>query len=362
MNVPREFLLGVATSAFQIEGAQGRGRSIWDRFLNLGPEFRAARHLERWEADLELLVELGVDAYRLSLSWPRIEAGGLDFYVKLLDRLAELGIQRWVTLYHWELPERLCWTLPETVEAFRHFVRRVGPRLSVDAWCTLNEPWCSGVLGYQEGEHAPGLRLPDLSAVRQHLLAAHRAALEELRLISSAPVGLVAVPLVARGDPERAAAWFAAENDPWLADLDPGDFLGVNVYYPTFLDGLPPGTPVNSMGWPVVPGVMTEVLEQVYRRYRPPRLVVTETGFASGPGLRDAERIRFLRQMLEEALAARERGLPVDGFFVWSLFDNYEWGYGEDVRFGLYETDYAAGARRARDSARWLAALTRAGR
>lgn len=355
MKVPREFLLGVATSAWQIEGAQGRGPSIWDRFLGLGADFRAARHLERWETDLELLRDLEVDAYRLSLSWPRIEAGGLDFYVRLLERLGELGIRRWVTLYHWELPERLCWTRPETVDAFREFVGFVAPRLLglVDNWCTLNEPWCSGVLGYQEGEHAPGLRLPDLSPVREHLRAAHCAALAELRALG-ARAGLVAVPLVARG--EGAERWFAEQNDPWLADLDVGDFLGVNVYYPTFLDGVPEGTPVNAMGWPVVPGVMTEVLEQVYERYRPPKLYVTETGWA---GESDSERVRFLDQMLQEALEARSRGLPVEGLFVWTLFDNYEWGYGEDVRFGLYQTEYATGRRTPRPSARWFADLRR---
>ncbi len=342
MNVPREFLLGVATSAWQIEGAAGRGRSIWDRFLGLGPDFRACDHLARWEEDLELLRELGVDAYRLSLSWPRVLAGGLDFYVRLLERLRALGIQSWVTLYHWELPEGLCWTRSATVQAFREFVRSVAA-LPVDAWCTLNEPWCSGVLGYQTGEHAPGLQLPDISGVRFHLREAHRIALAEL----PGPAGLVAVPLVARGKGSRE--WFAAENDPWLADLDFGDFLGVNVYYPTFLEGTPPV--VNAMGWPVVSGVMTEVLEQVYERYRPARLYVTETGYA---GDDDASRICFLRQMLREALEARERGIPVEGFFVWTLFDNYEWGYGESVRFGLYTKD-----RQPRESARWWAQVAR---
>lgn len=352
MNVPREFLLGVATSAWQIEGAQGRSRSIWDEFLGLGPDFRAAQF--RLE-DLDLLRELGVDAYRFSLSWPRVLAGGLDFYVRLLERLRSLGIQSWVTLYHWELPEGLCWTRSSTVEAFREFVRSVAG-LPVDAWCTLNEPWCSGVLGYLTGEHAPGLQLPDISAVRSSLREAHRAALAELRAMGQR-AGLVAVPLVARGEGSRE--WFAAQNDPWLADLDVGDFLGVNVYYPTFLEGLPPGTPVNSMGWPVVPGVMTEVLEQVYERYRPPALYVTETGWAGGAGLRDPQRIHFVRQMLREALEARSRGIPVEGLFVWTLFDNYEWGYGESVRFGLYETDYATGARRARKSARWWSRMAR---
>jgi beta-glucosidase len=234
---PPGFVWGAATSAFQIEGAaEQRGRSIWDalceepgRILDGGDARVACDHVHRFTEDVGLLGELGVDAYRFSVSWPRVQPGGrgevspdgVGFYDRLVDHLLAAGVQPWVTLYHWDLPEELeaagGWPGRDIADHFTEYALAVHDVLGdrVRHWTTLNEPWCSAWLGYGQGEHAPGLADRGLAArASHHLLLAHGRAVRALR--AQAPgdhqFGVVLNLFPARavtgkaGDPEVADA------------------------------------------------------------------------------------------------------------------------------------------------------------
>jgi len=204
---PDDFIWGVATSAYQIEGAVaagGRGASIWDTFCRVPGAVvegesgeRACDHYHRWRDDVALMAELGVLAYRFSIAWPRIQptgteavpnAAGLDFYDQLVDGLSAVGITPWVTLYHWDLPQHLedrgGWRSRDTAEAFAVYAGHVADRLGdrVKHWITINEPWCVAVLGHELGEHAPGLEDPAaMLQAAHHTLLAHGLAVPRIR-------------------------------------------------------------------------------------------------------------------------------------------------------------------------------------
>ncbi|HEX5055000.1 MAG TPA: GH1 family beta-glucosidase [Gammaproteobacteria bacterium] len=215
---PRDFLFGVSTSSYQIEGAVhegGRGKSIWDTFCDVPGKILdgstgeiACDHYHRWAGDLDLIKETGASAYRFSIAWPRIlpegtgavAQAGLDFYDCLIDGMLQRGIHPYATLYHWDLPQALQekggWMNRSIIEAFVHYVdtvtRRLGDR--VKAYITLNEPWCSSMLSHYIGMHAPGLqdRKKALQAAH-HLLLAHGSALSVLR--ANAPAANVGIAL-----------------------------------------------------------------------------------------------------------------------------------------------------------------------
>src|SRR5579864_93329 len=203
---PPDFLWGAATSAYQIEGAtqeEGRAPSVWDHFAAVpGATYQgqtgeiAADHYHRMEQDVALMADLNLNAYRFSLSWPRIlpqgsgavNQRGLDFYDRLVDALLARGIRPLATLYHWDLPialqERGGWLARDTAYAFADYAdvvaRRLGDR--VQWWLTHNEPWCSAYLGYALGIHAPGLRDKQLAVnVGHHILISHGLALPRMR-------------------------------------------------------------------------------------------------------------------------------------------------------------------------------------
>ncbi len=255
-----DFVFGAATAAYQIEGAtgeDGRGPSIWDTFCategkvwNGDTGEVADDHYHRWEADLDLMAELGLQAYRFSIAWPRIQptgrgpalAAGLDFYSRLVDGLLARGIEPVATLYHWDLPQALQdaggWPARETALRFADYARLVGRRLGdrVATWTTLNEPWCSAYLGYGSGSHAPGLTdgAAALAAVH-HLNLAHGLAVAALREVTSNhPQYSVTLNLhVPRGEeptsPEAVRRVRALANEaflgPMLQGAYPGDLL-----------------------------------------------------------------------------------------------------------------------------------------
>lgn len=374
-------IVGVATSAFQTEGGlrcDGRGPSIWDDFVAGGDE--AVDHYRRWREDLDLLAWLGVDAYRFSIAWPRVMPGGrlnpagLDFYTRLVDRLLELGIRPFPTLYHWDLPLDLCWRTRSTALAFADYcgavVERLGDR--VESWTTLNEPWCSAVLGYMTGEHAPGERSDDVRDVVHHLLLAHGLGVQAVRAAGGRRCGIAMVPIAhraARPEARQAArrAWDEA-NRPWFdplllgrypgeppaecreGDLEvlaqPLDFLGLNIYYPSAVDAdgteVPLSGPRSDLDWPVDATVVGETIDAVRSRYATPPLVITETGCPAAP----AQQLEFLRAAMQQAENAK-----VEGVFLWTLTDNLEWQHGFGPRFGLFDRQ-----RRPRAAARWLRA------
>lgn len=213
-RLPADLEVGVATSAWQIEGSVAdRGRSIWDDFADVPGAIRdaatgepACDHVRRMESDLDLMAWVGLDAYRFSVSWPRVlpdggvdevSAAGLDVYDRLVDGLLARGIRPVATLYHWDLPSALQttggWTTRETADRFADYADVLGQRLGdrVHRWATLNEPWCAAFLGYAAGVHAPGLRddAASLSAA-YHLMLGHGLAVERLRAAGAREVGI----------------------------------------------------------------------------------------------------------------------------------------------------------------------------
>ncbi len=431
------FLWGAATAAYQIEGAanaDGKGPSIWDEFCALPGKMVVADsgevacdHYRRWHADVHLLRSLGIQAYRFSVSWPRVlSAGrgtvnekGLDFYDRLVDALAEAGIEPLVTLYHWDLPAALQmdlggWAHDDLPRVFADYAdmmfRRLGDR--VQLWLTLNEPWVVTVAGYLTGEHAPGVRDRTLAyRVGHNLLRAHAHAVAAFRAgrtggaISLAinttysyPASRDSADVIAA---ERAmlnfAGWFAdppffgdypAELRARLGELLPQfsaeearllrgsmDFFALNYYTsdvvrhapgsgPMELEMLPQADrPQTEMGWPIVPDGLADLLRWLSDRYRGLPIYITENGAAVADQpdehgfVDDQARIAYLRDHIGAVARARAAGVDVRGYFVWSLLDNLEWTLGFSKRFGIVRCDHATQKRTIKASGYWYADL-----
>ncbi|WP_240766816.1 GH1 family beta-glucosidase [Paraburkholderia flava] len=426
----KDFLLGAATASYQIEGAiheDGRLPSIWDTFsatpgktLAGDTGAVACDHYHRWQGDFDLLTQLNFEAYRLSTAWPRVmdEAGkpnakGLDFYKRLLDRLKEKGLKTYVTLYHWDLPQHLedrgGWLNRDTAYRFADYADLMSRELSgrVDAWMTLNEPWCSAYLGYAEGRHAPGLTDGRYATqAMHHLLLAHGLAMPVLRANDpQSQKGIVAN--VGRGTAnsssaadQRAAHLFEVQHNAWILDpllkgeypedlfeLWPGteplvlpgdlrtiaaplDFLGINYYFRTNVasDGAHGFTEVplegverTQMGWEVNPDGLRDLLTGFNKTYdNLPPIYITENGMASDDAVvngrvDDTQRIAFLKRHLAAVDAAVKAGVDIRGYFVWSLLDNFEWSYGYERRFGVVHVDYDTQKRTIKHSAELIA-------
>jgi beta-glucosidase len=403
-------VFGAATAAYQIEGAwdeDGKGPSIWDEFVrrrnaiaNHDTGDVACDHYHRWREDVDLMAELGLQAYRFSISWPRIlpegtgrlEERGLAFYDRLVDALLERGIEPWVTLYHWDLPlalqDRSGWQAPDVDRWFAEYARVVAERLGdrVRNWMTLNEPWVSAYEGHAFGVHAPGIRDPEGAVRAAHgLMRAHQAAVPAIRAASpDARVGLVlnVSPVEAATDSEadRAAAervdgyvnrWFldAAFGRGYPADIaewfrfaepaaaaQPLDFVGLNYYFRSVVragdsfigaEQVPmTGGSTSDMGWEVHAPGLGRILRRVRDEYAPASIAVTENGMAAR-GIDDPARVEYLRDHIEQA-----EGIA-DAYFVWSFLDNFEWAWGYDMRFGIVHVDYSTLERTVKRSGHW---------
>lgn len=431
---PDHFVWGVATSAFQIEGAaseDGRGASIWDTFCQVPGAIAdasdgqvACDHYHRWREDLDLIQDLGVDAYRFSVSWPRVRPGGagawneqgLDFYDRLVDGLLERGLKPYVTLNHWDLPHELQqhggWAHRDTVHRFveyaRGMVRRLGDRVS--SITTHNEPWVMAVLGHESGIFAPGIKDRAVAMqVSHHLLLSHGLALQGIRADGHAmPLGIVLnlAPTHpasdAQADVDRARLedgrllrWFM---DPlfkcaYPADVlehlgadapkvqpgdmqiigTPMDFLGINYYSRSVVSAQGPwdvhssGRDITDMGWEVYPEGLTELLVRLDHDYPVPPMYVTENGGAFKDRLEngqvhDAARTDYLARHIAAMAEAMNRGVRMAGYMVWSLLDNFEWASGYEKRFGIVHVDYQTQQRTLKDSALWYREFLRAQR
>ncbi|WP_236790260.1 GH1 family beta-glucosidase [Amycolatopsis sp. GM8] len=413
---PPEFLWGVSTSAFQIEGAPregGRGPSIWDEFgtVRAGD---ATDHYHRYREDVALMAELGIGAYRMSFGWPRIQPdgtgepnqAGLDFYDRLLDEVCAAGIAPVGTVYHWDTPVALeeagGWLARDTASRFAEYAAILGARFAdrVKMWIPLNEPMVTTVFGYAIGEYAPGksLLLDALpTAHYQHL--AHGLATQALRAAGARSVGtanhhspiwsasddeadrvaagrldallngLFADPVLAGRYPEELVAYLpanCADDLPTIAQ--PLDFYGVNYYEPQCAaapgEGNPlpfelravEGFPRTTNDSPIVPDGLRELLVDFQARYDLPPVYITENG-CSFDGVHDPERIDYLERHLLALRAAMDSGVDVRGYFVWSLLDNFEWSRGYAPRFGLVHVDYATQRRTPKDSFAWYRKL-----
>jgi beta-glucosidase len=362
LRFPEGFVWGSATAAYQIEGAardDGRGPSIWDTFSRTPGKVHAGHtgdvacdHYHRYPADVAMMADLGLQTYRFSVSWPRIQPDGtgpvnprgLDFYDRLVDELCGRGIDPFITLYHWDLPQSLedrgGWTQRDTAEAFADYASAVYGRLGdrVGTWTTLNEPWCSAYLGYGNGVHAPGRQDPAaVFAAVHHLLLGHGLAVRALRAAGADTVGITLNPAaVYPADPHNAADQQAVrlvdglsnrifldplfrshypvdmlEHIARFTDLGylrngdekiigaPIDLLGINYYSPTYvaarpgavggggahpgtedIEFLPPVGPLTEMGWMIEPAALTALLERIARDYPGVPLFITENGAA----------------------------------------------------------------------------------
>ncbi|MFI0542470.1 GH1 family beta-glucosidase [Streptomyces sp. WSLK1-3] len=420
---PAGFQWGVSTSAHQIEGAADeRERSVWDTFTAEPGRVKdgstaavACDHYHRYREDVSLLAGLGVDAYRFSVSWPRVRAGkGLDFYDRLVDELVAAGVRPVPTLFHWDLPvafqDKGGWLERDTASRFAEYVSVVADRLGdrVEKWITLNEPAEHTLFGHALGAHAPGKQLMfDALPAAHHQLLGHGLAVQALRAAGATDIGIAnshgptwpASP--EQADVEAADFYDLLLNrlfaEPVLlgaypsglgelmpgdvaADLkvisEPLDFYGVNYYSPTRV-GAPQGediefggltipaelpfsvreienVPVTDFGWPVVPEGLTELLTGLRERYgdRLPPVVITENG-CSYEGLDDQNRIAYLDGHVRALHRAVEAGVDVRGYFVWSLMDNFEWAEGYARRFGLVHVDFETLTRTPKASYAW---------
>lgn len=442
---PEGFVWGVASASYQIEGsrrADGGGDSVWDAFARspgavLGGMNGdlACDSWRRWRDDIELIRGLGVDSYRFSISWARIEpergAGynraAIGWYRRFVEALLEAGIAPFATLYHWDHPNWIeedgGWPRRDTAGRFADYanfcLRELGDLVGM--WATLNEPWCSSILGHDLGLHAPGGR--DKAAAYRavhHLLLAHGLAVRAFRSSmpktgamagtgrsSSPAIGIVLNPslprpatrrdedllaasragdqrtalfmdpLSGRGYPERHLAAFPEIRMPVEAgDLEtiasPIDFIGINYYNEDVVEAVPvsPEHPegfrnsrswerMSDMEWPVVPGGLARLLRGMQERWRPREFYVTENGYAgrdepdAAGRVRDGDRIDYLSGHLRACEEAIAEGVPLKGYFQWSLMDNFEWAWGYSKRFGLVHVDFRTMERRPKDSYYW---------
>lgn len=442
LTFPKDFLWGVSTSAYQIEGAvneDGRGESIWDRFSHTPGKVQnrdtgdiACDHYHRYRDDVTLMKSMGLNSYRFSISWPRVipngrgrvNPPGLDFYSRLVDALLEAGIQPLVTLYHWDLPQALDdeggWFNRAAADAFADYAdvvsRHLGDR--VKNWLTLNEPWCSSLLSYAIGEHAPGHHdLYSALVASHHLLLAHGKALTVLRRnVPDGELGIVLnltdVMAASPSAADRAAARFQDGSfNRWFLDplfgrdypadtvrtyvqlenlppegmnglIQPGDMesisapcdmLGLNYYTRSVMrdtsipasENLPqteyvaPREEWTEMDWEIYPEGLYRLLNRLHFDYRPNKIMVTENGasYSDGPEasgkIHDTRRVTYLHDHIHACYRALQNGVPLVGYYVWSIMDNFEWAKGYQQRFGLFYTDFATQQRIPKDSAAW---------
>jgi len=382
----------------------------------------ACDHYHRYADDVALMRRLNLGAYRFSIAWTRVmptgrgpvNQAGLDFYDRLVDELLGAGITPFATLYHWDLPQALedlgGWPARATAEAFAEYaavaVERLGDR--VGAWTTMNEPFVIANLGYLTGEHAPGrTNLADAVAASHHVLLGHglaNAAIRATRPDVEVGITLNFTPVTAVGsspfalDRQRVTneyenLWyseaiggkgypaFTVERLGWdQREVQPGDmelisapidFLGVN-FYTRKMVGAIDGERVErgdhtTMGWEIHPEALGNLLRTLHEDYKFPRIYITENGAAMPDTDRveglvaDRDRIDYIADHLGQVLDAIDEGIPVAGYFAWSLLDNFEWAHGYGPKFGLVEVDPVTLERTPKQSAIWYSELARTG-
>lgn len=451
LQFPQDFTWGCATASYQIEGAWlegGKGLSIWDAFshtpgkiLNGHTGDVACDHYHRFKDDVALMAELGLPAYRFSLSWPRIQPTGygkpnpegIQFYSDLIDELLKHNITPWVTLHHWDLPLALQmefdgWLNPKLADFFCEYAdicfSHFGDR--VKHWMTFNEPLITAILGFGQGLFPPGRvsKTEPYQAAHQ-MLRSHGKAVDLYRRKyhhQNGEIGMVCncdwrEPLTEnekdRQTAQRALEFFLG----WFADpiyfgdypdsmrqrvkarlpqftsqehdqiKGSNDFLGLN-HYTTMYASDPSGKKIadeahsniglaedqnvqlsldpkwekTSMGWPIVPWGINKLLHWIDSRYNRPKIVITENGCALddqvvNARVDDPKRIDYLKNYISECHRAILNGVRLQGYFLWSFMDNFEWAFGYAKRFGIYYVDYHRGKRIPKSSAEWYSEL-----
>lgn len=427
------FIFGTATAAYQIEGAfqeDGKGESIWDKFTrkpraifqNANAD-TACDHYHHFREDISLMKQLGIQANRFSIAWSRIlptgtgkpNQAGIDFYHRMIDRCLEVGMEPWVTLYHWDLPQALedagGWTNRDILGWFSEYcdicTRSFGSK--VPRWMVLNEPMAFVGLGYLLGLHAPGRKgfLNFLPATLHATLAMGVGAEVIRKNAPQAKVGttfsctyaqpytssrwdvratkrydaalnrLFLDPIFGKGFPTdaiwplKAIYRYFKKDDENKLPVD-FDFIGLQNYtrdlvrFSLFeplvwfkgLSGRDRGIEHTEMGWEIYPEGIYHLLKQFAQYPNIKEIIVTENGAAfpdvvQNERVHDEKRITFLQQYLGQVLRAKQEGIPVNGYFVWSFLDNFEWAEGYRPRFGLVYVDYPSQKRIIKDSGLW---------
>ena len=432
IQYPANFLWGCATASYQIEGAageDGRTPSIWDTFSHTpGKTFHgetgdiADDSYHRYKEDVQLLKNLGAKVYRFSMSWSRVfpdatgkpNDKGVDYYRRVIDELLNNGIEPYVTLFHWDLPQALPggWQSRDTSKKMADYAAYVSRNFSdkVKHFFTTNEFVCFTDLSYKTGQFAPGLKLPDaqVNQIRHHGILAHGLSVQAIRANAQpgAQIGLaenasVYVPVMETRDHIAAAQKATREgNAPFLTavlegrytesylkkegknapKVEPGDmaaigspldFVGLNVYTPNYVradsssDGytvLPRQKSFPRMASPwlyVGPEVIYWAVRNVSEIWKPKELYITENGCSADDVLtkegrvEDTDRVMYLRNHLTHLQRAASEGYPIKGYFLWSLLDNYEWADGYSKRFGIHYVDFKTQKRTPKLSAEW---------
>ncbi|MBB1431120.1 GH1 family beta-glucosidase [Pseudoalteromonas sp. SG43-4] len=417
----KNFVYGVATASFQIEGgSQDRLPCIWDTFCDTPNKIvdnsdghTACDHYNLWRNDIDLIESLGVDAYRLSISWPRVMTQdaklnpvGVKFYTDILDELKRRNIKAFVTLYHWDLPQHLedegGWLNRQTAYAFEHYVNLITKAFGdrVHSYATLNEPFCSAFLGYEIGIHAPGKVGKEYGRkAAHHLLLAHGLAMSVLK--QNSPNTLNGIVLnftpcysLTQSDEDLKATAFADDylnqwyikpiidaqypdiinqlplnHQPEILEGDLElisqsiDYLGINFYtrqvykaHPADIyEPIAPTGPLTDMGWEIYPQSFTDLLVSLNKTYTLPPIYITENGAAmpdtyNNGAVNDLDRLSYYNTHLNAVHNAIEQGVVIHGYFAWSLMDNFEWAEGYLKRFGIVYVDYKTQQRTIKNS------------
>jgi beta-glucosidase len=382
---PEGFTWGTATAAHQIEG--GNVNNDWWAFEHAvdsvcsEPSGDACDSWERWEEDIDLVAGLGLDNYRFSVEWSRIEPAdgevsqsAISHYRRLCEGLRSRGIDPVVTFHHFTTPKWLTdqggWESDAAVERFARFCSIVATALGdvMSRACTINEPNIVSTMGWHAGLFPPGKQDVGLARrVSQRFVDAHRAAVEAIRSAAPGiPVGLTLsmtdYQLAPGGEAKLESIRHHAE-DVFLDATKGDDFLGVQTYTrqlvgPDGWAGYEEGVPVLDMGYEFYPAALGNCLKRAweYTDGAVP-LFVTENGIGTTD---DEQRIDYVRQALVGVLDAIDEGIDVRGYTYWSLLDNFEWALGYRPRFGIVSVDRSTFARTLKPSAKWLAALAAA--
>jgi beta-glucosidase len=431
----KDFVWSVASASYQVEGAtseDGRGESIWDRYCSIPGNILngengniACDHYHRYKQDIALMKEIGVNGYRFSISWPRIipegtgviNKKGIGFYEDLIDELIKNGIEPYVTLYHWDLPQALQdqggWANPAIVDAFLEYAKIVMNRFNgkVKHWITLNEPYCVAFLGNYVGRQAPGIT--DFSTalrVAYFEYVAHGKVVSWFRENNiSGEIGIALnlmgrlpysdsqenIEAAKRADgylnrwfiepimfgryPQDMIEWYQQKgvvlppfDEQEIALMNQQlDFIGLNYYndfhvvedksaWPIdFSIKNRPFVPVNSRQWPITEGGLFDMLMRMKNEYGVDRILITENGTSTidtisvDGAVHDSERVDYLARHVAVMRKAIANGVNLIGYNVWSITDNFEWSFGYDSRFGLVYIDYATQKRILKDSGKW---------
>ncbi|MFB3387958.1 GH1 family beta-glucosidase [Flavobacterium sp. LAR06] len=430
----QDFLWGVSTAAFQIEGAHdadGKGSSIWDVFTSQKGKVKNGHHAltacdfyNSYQNDINLISHLNIPNFRFSISWPRImptgthtvNQAGIDYYNKIIDSLLEQDIEPWVTLYHWDLPHALevkgGWTNRDSVSWFSDYVavcaKHFGDR--VKNWMVINEPSVFTGAGYFLGIHAPGKKgITNYLKAMHHVTLATAAGGKILReKVADANIGTTfscthiepfsqnakdieaakrvdtllnrtfIEPILGMGYPQNDLAVLKKLNN-YIKEDDLNnlafdfDFIGLQCYTREIVKAslLTPyigaelisaekrNVIATDMGWEVYPPALYHILKRfnAYEGIR--KIIITENGAAfpdtvTNGKVYDIKRTHFIQDHLEQILKAKEDGLNVEGYFVWSLTDNFEWAEGYNARFGLIHVDFETQKRTIKHSGLWF--------